>query len=154
MAHRLAQPVAPVEVWDQPLHALRRFRINELERDKALGLRTSEIREFTGHSEATAQQYYSSVTSQDRMRIAERSSQLAKTLREDTSGSPKRADPLPNHRYHEPSGPIVDAKFNRRTSERPALNRIDQGKLGIETFRENLAKCKIPRRGVEPLLPP
>lgn len=49
--------------WPQPFHVLRRFRINEMERDPRL--RAVEIREYTGNSEATARKHYSTVTRKD-----------------------------------------------------------------------------------------
>ncbi len=56
--------------WPQPFHALRSFRINEMERDP--NLRTVEIREYTGNSEATARKHYSRVSREDRQRAAKR----------------------------------------------------------------------------------
>ena len=51
--------------YPQPFHAIRKFRINEMER---AGYRTVEIREWTGNSEATAQKHYSKAPKQDRQR--------------------------------------------------------------------------------------
>lgn len=54
--------------WPQPFHALRRFRINEMERDPRL--RAVEIREYTGNSEATARKHDTTVTREDRQQAA------------------------------------------------------------------------------------
>jgi len=51
--------------YPQPFHAIRKFRINEMER---AGYRSAEIREWTGNSEDTAQKHYSKATKQDRQR--------------------------------------------------------------------------------------
>ena len=57
-----------IKVWPQPFRAIRKFRINELERDPAF--RTTEIWEWTGNNEATAQKHYSKATREDRQRAA------------------------------------------------------------------------------------
>ncbi len=54
--------------WPSPFHAIREFRINELERCPEL--RIVEVREWTGNSEATAKIHYSNETSFDRKRAA------------------------------------------------------------------------------------
>ena len=56
-----------IPTWPCPFHAIREFRINELERSN---IRSVEIREWTGNSEATAKIHYSNETGSDRKRAA------------------------------------------------------------------------------------
>lgn len=58
-----------LEVWPAPFHAIRAFRINELERDQRY--RPVDIREWTGNSEAVAARHYSQSASLDRMTAAD-----------------------------------------------------------------------------------
>ncbi|MCY2976677.1 MAG: site-specific integrase [Planctomycetota bacterium] len=58
-----------LEAWPAPFHAIRSFRINELERDSRY--RTVEVREWTGNSEQVAAKFYSAVTADDRMKAAQ-----------------------------------------------------------------------------------
>jgi len=60
---------AGLEVWPQPWHAIRDFRLNELSR---LGYRDVEISAWCGNSESVRQRHYSAtaVTAEDRRRAA------------------------------------------------------------------------------------
>ena len=120
----LRNGIAP---WPQPFHALRSFRINEMERDP--NLRTVEIREYTGNSEATARKHYSRVSREDRQRAAKRWPNIA-------------------------SGPTVDdgshQKGSDRTAEKTGLSKNPRKKRS-ELIRTDSEKNKVHPRGFEPL---
>ncbi|MDB4807445.1 phage integrase SAM-like domain-containing protein [bacterium] len=113
--------------WPQPFHALRSFRINEMERDP--NLRTVEIREYTGNSEATARKHYSRVSREDRQRAAKR--------------LPIKA-----------SGPTVDDGSHQKGSDRIAkkmgLPKTPR-KQRSELIRTESEKNQVHPRGFEPL---
>lgn len=69
--------------WPQPFHAIRRYRINEMERDS--NLRTVDIREWTGHCEATAQGHYSETGKEDRQKAARAAGNASGATVEDES---------------------------------------------------------------------
>ncbi len=69
--------------WPQPFHAIRRYRINEMERDSSL--RTVDIREWTGHCEATAQGHYSETGKEDRQKAARAADNASGATVEDES---------------------------------------------------------------------
>jgi hypothetical protein len=60
---------AGLEVWPQPWHAIRDFRLNELSR---LGYRPAEISAWCGNSESVRQRHYgaTAVTAADRRKAA------------------------------------------------------------------------------------
>ena len=60
---------AGLEVWPQPWHAIRDFRLNELSR---LGYRDAEISAWCGNSESVRQRHYSAtaVTAEDRRKAS------------------------------------------------------------------------------------
>jgi integrase len=111
--------------WPQPFHGIRRFRINEMERDT--NLRTVEVREWTGNSEATAQGFYSSVTREDRVRASQ-----------------------PNARLE--NGSSVAARSNQTGSDR-IVKKTDRSnpleKQRSETIRDDLNLGEVHPRGFE-----
>jgi len=112
--------------WPQPFHALRSFRINEMER--APNLRPVEIREYTGNSEATARKHYSRATREDRQRAA--------TLWPEKS-----------------SGRTVDdgsrQKGSDHTAKIPGFSESSEER-GSELIRRDLEKRKVHPEGFEP----
>ncbi len=112
--------------WPQPFHTLRSFRINEMERDP--NLRTVEIREYTGNSEATARKHYSRVTREDRQRAATAWPEKSSGRTGDDGSRQKGSD---------------------RTAKKSGFSESPK-ETGSELIRRDLEKSKVHPEGFEP----
>lgn len=123
-----------IPVWPQPIHALRRYRVNELETDEQLKLRTVEIREFLGHTERTAQGYYSNVSQSDIERLLGKARAATQAAQ-----SPGLAN-----------GRAVDAIFNRMPPDQCAAIVVSPRKPESETVRAMSVRKNARPAGFEP----
>lgn len=129
-----------IEVWQQPFHGIRRFRINELERTP--GYLTSDIREWTGNSEAVAISHYSvSGTDQDRRRWAAEGFGATSPI-----PHPGQSDAA----VGSPVGSWMPPEINQNAPQENSDHEKPFQNGRSESIRSILNKCSVAREGLEP----